>query len=185
MRVFTGRNVGSFIEGRLKSAREYVVVVSPWIGPSYANLLAKLSKRVKVFIITSNSKEKWHRRSIEILSKAQRIEYSETAVLAGGIIGFLAGLILGPLSILTALFGAYIGYKLTEKERKDNKLHLKIVDKKFIHSKIYIVDGEYAVIGSPNMTKRGFHKNIETITIYEGEEARQVIESFKKLWQRI
>jgi len=60
-------------------------------------------------------------------------------------------------------------------------LQLLIVRERFIHAKLYVVDG-YAVAGSPNLTEAGLYHNVEHVTIFEGEEAEKLVEDFRQLW---
>jgi len=52
------------------------------------------------------------------------------------------------------------------------------------HSKMYIIDDKYAVIGSANLTRPGMWKNSETINIYETEtEVKAVKVVFEEAWK--
>ena len=62
-------------------------------------------------------------------------------------------------------------------------IDLKVVRERFIHAKIYAVDGHYAVVGSPNFTEQGFWHNAEYILIFEKpEEVEQIENDFGQLW---
>ncbi len=64
-------------------------------------------------------------------------------------------------------------------------LEYKIIDTKeiFNHAKIYVVDGEYAIIGSANFTRQSFWNNLESIVMFEDSNEVEKVESqFKKLW---
>jgi phosphatidylserine/phosphatidylglycerophosphate/cardiolipin synthase-like enzyme len=52
------------------------------------------------------------------------------------------------------------------------------------HSKLYIIDDEYAVVGSANLTRPGMYENGETVYISETwEEVRQTKEVFEDAWK--
>lgn len=77
-------------------------------------------------------------------------------------------------------------HKIMKKFLESNKiLEYKIIDTKeiFNHAKIYIVDGEYAVIGSANFTKESFWNNLESIVMFEeSNEVEKVETQFNELW---
>jgi hypothetical protein len=56
-------------------------------------------------------------------------------------------------------------------------------EKAFVHSKIYIVDREYAVSGSANLTYNGLNRNIERLDIAENNEELEGLErDFMEMW---
>jgi phosphatidylserine/phosphatidylglycerophosphate/cardiolipin synthase-like enzyme len=64
-------------------------------------------------------------------------------------------------------------------------IDIKIVDERFIHAKIYAIDGSYAVVGSANLTEHGMWKNVEHLIIFEDEVSIEQIENdFGMLWQQ-
>ena len=69
--------------------------------------------------------------------------------------------------------------------KSNNNLEYKIVDTKeiFVHAKVYVKDGTYAVVGSANFTIESFWHNAESIAIFDSKEDIQRIErEFHKLW---
>jgi phosphatidylserine/phosphatidylglycerophosphate/cardiolipin synthase-like enzyme len=62
-------------------------------------------------------------------------------------------------------------------------LDLTIMDSSFIHAKMYVVDEEYAVIGSANLTEAGMYENVESIVTYDGAEVVQIRKEFEKIWK--
>jgi hypothetical protein len=53
----------------------------------------------------------------------------------------------------------------------------------FIHSKIYLVDKEFGITGSANLTYSGLNTNVETLSIAETpEEVQQIETDFMRLW---
>ena len=188
--TFTGKGAGAFIENALKSAIRTVHIVSPWISPEYAKLLVSLAKKgVEVWILTSDSPEKFHQESLAILLKGKikvirRRDPVKTFLPIG--LGAAVGFLGGPLgSILGAICGCAVGYYwgLSRIVKVNPKLNIKISRKAFVHSKIYIIDGSYAVVGSANLTHAGLWENIETVTIYrDPEEVEEVKKDYLKLW---
>ena len=70
----------------------------------------------------------------------------------------------------------------TKKDWVKPPLRIKVVNERFIHAKLYVVDG-YAVAGSANLTEGGLYHNVEHITIFEGDEAEKLVEDFRQLWE--
>ena len=69
--------------------------------------------------------------------------------------------------------------------KSSDNLEYKIVDYKeiFVHAKVYVKDGRYAVVGSPNFTKNSFWNNAESIVIFDVlEDVQKVEKEFYKLW---
>ena len=53
----------------------------------------------------------------------------------------------------------------------------------FIHSKMYIVDDNYAVDGSANLTRAGLWNQVNNIHVYDNpEEVQSLKRSFTKIW---
>jgi len=58
-------------------------------------------------------------------------------------------------------------------------------EKSLLHSKFIIVDGEYCIIGSHNITMSAFTSNMETsIILDDPEEVARFANYFITLWQR-
>jgi phosphatidylserine/phosphatidylglycerophosphate/cardiolipin synthase-like enzyme len=76
--------------------------------------------------------------------------------------------------------------KNNEKKLKPFQLDYKVVSRKeipIIHSKIYIIDGKCAIIGSVNLTENHFWNYAEYIWILrEPELIEKVKEDYEKLW---
>ena len=60
--------------------------------------------------------------------------------------------------------------------------HIIASGKDFIHAKIMIIDNNYAVDGSANLTKNGLWEQVNYIHVYQGEEVRQIVDVFEKIW---
>ncbi|NPA96393.1 MAG: NgoFVII family restriction endonuclease [Crenarchaeota archaeon] len=72
-----------------------------------------------------------------------------------------------------------VGYSTTYQPPRPQ---LKIVPpERMIHSKIYIGD-DTAIVGSANLTKAGLWRNYETITIFEGDEVKEIEKMFLEIW---
>jgi HKD family nuclease len=56
------------------------------------------------------------------------------------------------------------------------------VKKGAVHSKIYVVDGEYAVTGAVNFTYTGLYKQTNNFTVAENEEVEPIVKDFMRLW---
>ena len=59
----------------------------------------------------------------------------------------------------------------------------RIINERFVHAKIYISDGKYAVTGSANLTESGLWSNAEHVIILNNANDIEKIESdFEHLW---
>jgi HKD family nuclease len=56
------------------------------------------------------------------------------------------------------------------------------VKKETVHSKMYVIDDNYAIAGSVNFTYRGLHQQTNNFAIYENQEIEPIINDFKNLW---
>ena len=71
----------------------------------------------------------------------------------------------------------------TKKDWIRPALDYKVIKRDFIHAKIYIVDGELGMAGSPNLTYSGLWNNIEHLMISENlQEARMIENDYEQLW---
>ncbi len=51
-----------------------------------------------------------------------------------------------------------------------------------IHAKVYVIDGDYAVTGSANLTVNGLSNNIELLIIHDPSEAPEIESKFNEIW---
>ncbi|MGI0077214.1 MAG: phospholipase D family protein [Nitrosopumilaceae archaeon] len=59
----------------------------------------------------------------------------------------------------------------------------KIIEDAFIHAKIYVIDGTYAVVGSANLTEYGLWKNVEHIVMtHTPEDVAHIESDYEHLW---
>ena len=71
----------------------------------------------------------------------------------------------------------------TKKDWSPPPFDYKVIAEKFVHAKIYISDGKYAVTGSANLTQYGLWKNIEHITIINNsKDVGKLEDDFDHLW---
>ena len=56
------------------------------------------------------------------------------------------------------------------------------IKKELVHSKIYVIDENYAVTGAVNFTYTGLQKQTNNFVIAENEEVEPIIKDFMKLW---
>ena len=65
----------------------------------------------------------------------------------------------------------------------NSPLELTMVDSSFIHAKLYVVDEEYAAIGSANLTTAGMYENVESIATCDGVDVHSIKNDFEKIWR--
>jgi len=150
MKTYVGRGVGAYIENKIFSAEDYLLISSPWINPQYAQKLIDIadSRGVAIKVITSDRPE--NQDTVNIFKKR--------------------------LTPARDFLGRI------KKDWSPPSIDIKVVRERFIHAKIYAVDGKYAVVGSPNFTEECFWKNAEYILIFEDpDEVRQIEDDFGQL----
>lgn len=79
----------------------------------------------------------------------------------------------------------YLEEFFEEYEGKDENFDYILVDGEgFVHVKLYVIDGNYAADGSPNLTRAGMWNNVEHLNVYESyEEVQNLKKSFEKIWE--
>lgn len=71
-----------------------------------------------------------------------------------------------------------------KKNKSNNKFNYKIAINKFVHAKIYVIDDEYGLTGSVNLTRNGLWDNVEhLVTCDEPDEVAQMKKDFFSIWE--
>ena len=71
----------------------------------------------------------------------------------------------------------------TKKDWSPPPFDYKIIAEKFVHAKMYISDGKYAVTGSANLTESGLWRNIEHVIIINNpKDVEKLEDDFEHLW---
>jgi phosphatidylserine/phosphatidylglycerophosphate/cardiolipin synthase-like enzyme len=159
MHTYVGRHAGAHIEDKIIGAKQFVKIYSPWISAQYVRILEKLvDRKVAVKIITSDKPDFVNQNNEDTgestLSILRDIKKSQKDVL-----------------------------ELDIKKLSTVPISYRIVRGPFIHAKLYIVDGTYAVGGSANFTNYGQSKNVEHIFFTDAkEEVRALDEDYERLW---
>jgi len=154
-RSYVGRAVGAHFWDKILMAKYSVLVCGPYLSPKTVEKLIEMAKRdVKVLIITSLPKQ-----------PGENPQHEEAIAL-----------------LEKALQPERDWLGRPKKDWKKPNLDVKYADERFIHAKIYAVDGELAVVGSANLTESGLWENIEYILIFEGDDAMKIESDFEKLW---
>lgn len=161
MKTYVGRHAGAHIEDKIMGAKNAVKICSPWIGPKYARLLSRLvDNGIFVKLVTTD--------------KPYSSAFNDEEKIHGD-----------TLQILRQINGsakAFFKAKDVSKER----ISYKIVKSGFIHAKIFLVDGKYAVAGSANFTTFGQTKNVEHLFYSEDPvEVRQIDNDFETIWSSL
>ena len=72
----------------------------------------------------------------------------------------------------------------TKKDWSPPPFEYKVIAEKFVHAKMYIADGKYAVTGSANLTESGLWRNIEHIIIINNpNDVEKLEDDFQHLWE--
>jgi len=75
MKIYFEKNVGKHVDSIIRSAKERIYIVSPFLSPYYTKMLIKQAKKgIKVRIITSGSQDSLpHQKSLAILNKWKQL----------------------------------------------------------------------------------------------------------------
>jgi len=179
--VVIGREAGPSLLAKISNAKNRLVIVSPWISPSCAELaVRKQQQGVDVSILTTNDPSKSHRLAIAALvSRATaEIKKPKPRLLAAGLLILLVGLYLvvsaqplgaAPLAVGTVL--ALLGRGKRQHYMKPKVANLWISNE-FVHAKVYVIDDEVA-IGSTNFTRAALDgiTNIEAVVYLRDKDA--------------
>ena len=199
MRSLSGKGVGREIEPLLRKAKRRIWVASPFISEKYAKLLIrKANEGVDVRVITTSKSAKLLRskkfKAIKVFTLLTSLLSSAEPFLLPLPLALtlylfrLEGILVVSLGILISfLFKSHLPlvtflslYVLMKRER----LKVAVTPKTFVHSKLYIID-DVAISGSANLTVSGLWRNYETVTVFEGKEAKELISLFKRMWDEI
>ncbi len=179
-RGYSGSDTHRHIDRLINDNSSVLKVVSPFITPDYAGMLQRVSKRKRVYILTSRAQSAKQDEAISIMQSKRR-------VMSYKIILGLALVLLGTIALKLFLYSAISAAALVLAaalwlRRPRSNLRLKVVTSRFIHEKLYLSDRS-AIVGSANLTYAGTHKNIEHIEIID-DRARinELSEHFDELW---
>jgi phosphatidylserine/phosphatidylglycerophosphate/cardiolipin synthase-like enzyme len=161
-RTHVGKNAGVVIERHIKHADKSIKICSPFISPEYAKILTQLAKKgISVKLITSEA------RGSNFKNNNNNGFWNNEPSLH----------ILSTAKSLADFFNADIRYL------KNPPLEYRIMKYNFVHAKLYVIDGKYAVVGSANLTEYGMTKNVEHLIVTDNrEEVRQLEKDFEELW---
>jgi len=177
---YEGTDTHRYIDRLLSGRGNSLLIITPFIGPFYARMLLKESKRKDVYIIISHS---------DINSKAERLlthRHVGGYVKALAYLAVLAAILyyfrITVFAIGTsAVFAAVLAMMLVSLGKR-SRVWLKVASAPFIHEKLYIADAE-AITGSANLTFGGTHKNLEQIeVIHDQNEIGRLREHFWSVW---
>ncbi|MGC8647509.1 MAG: phospholipase D-like domain-containing protein [Candidatus Micrarchaeia archaeon] len=170
---YSGSNTFKYIDKLIRRSKS-LLIISPFIGNYYAEMLAKSGKRA--LVITSDDTL----RKVKALRKGRR-NYAKVVayfVVLDALIFYLHMLAFG-IAVLLILI-AIVFLAIYSKAN----IVVKSTGKMFVHEKMYIGDKE-AIIGSANLTFSGTHRNIEHIEIIDDmQRIEELRRHFYDLWRR-
>ena len=162
-RTHVGKNAGVVIERHIKHADKSIKIYSPFISPEYAKILTLLAKKgISVKLISSEARGSNFKNNNNngFWSNEPSLDILRTANKSRA-----------------DFFNADIQYL------KNPPLEYRIMKYNFVHAKLYVIDGKYAVVGSANLTEYGMTKNVEHLIVTDNqEEVQQWEKDFEELW---
>lgn len=162
---YSGSESYKYVEPILLDGGRELLVISPYIGISYAKRLVALGRRKRVRVLTSASSEVVS-DYIRHRSRHALYGYLKAAVIlgAGAFVSFyfsfymVAGLALAVAALV--LLASLVAYR----HSRSSDVDVRISYERFVHEKAYISDS-VAAVGSANLTYSGMHKNVERVEI--------------------
>lgn len=182
MRV--GRGAGEEILKVIQQATKSLLVVSPWISPSLADLLVRREREgIRVEVVTLNDPS----INKEALRRLFRLERQlKPPLLIGGGLSSLLGLVLLQKFFYPALILLFAGLLAMLLGRGKGRLIANVTravalpPSSGLHAKVYLADENLLLLGSPNLTVSGIRSNLEAVVRLKisEEEARKIREIF-------
>ncbi len=179
-RGYSGSDTHRHIDRLINDSSSVLKVVSPFITPDYAGMLQRVSKRKRVYVLTSGAQSAKQNQAISIMRGKRRI-MSYKIVL--GLLLVLLGTIALKLFLYSVISAVVLALSVVLwLRRPKSNLKLKVVTNRFIHEKLYLSDRS-AIVGSANLTYAGTHRNIEHIEMID-DRARidELSEHFDEMW---
>jgi len=184
---YSGDSSYRFVDKLITADSRKLLVVSPYIGNSYAKLLISEARRKKVYVVTSQSSLEYENSVLKGIPEIGAMKrylkpMAYFSVITAFAVYFRLNYFVYPLVAIVLVFVAltYLTYRKTQ-----SNFLLKVSREKFVHEKLYINDKE-AIVGSANLTFSGMHKNVEHIQMIRDGKKRDALEDhFKKLWSSI
>ncbi|HUY70443.1 MAG TPA: phospholipase D-like domain-containing protein [Candidatus Baltobacteraceae bacterium] len=184
---YSGDSSYRFVDKLIAADSRKLLVVSPYIGNSYAKMLISEARRKKVYVVTSQSSLEYDNSVLKGIPEIGAMKrylkpMAYFSVITAFAIYFNLSYFVYPLVAIVLVFVAltYLTYRKTQ-----SNFMLKVSREKFVHEKLYINDSE-AIVGSANLTFSGMHKNVEHIQMIRDMKKRDALEDhFKKLWSSI
>ncbi|MGC8478729.1 MAG: phospholipase D-like domain-containing protein [Candidatus Micrarchaeia archaeon] len=177
---YEGTDTYKHIDRIIRKGTGTLLIITPFIGPSYANMLWKQAGKKEVYLVISNSKI--NAKAWKLFTRGRRGAYVRPIAYFAALSAILFYFKIEAFAVLTIALTIVLLAIVIAKKGKRKNLHVKVSDKLFIHEKLYISDEE-AITGSANLTFGGTHKNLEQISITKDpEEIKRLKEHFWSVW---
>ncbi len=178
----SGSDTHRIVDALLKDDSRELLVITPYLDLFYARVLAKLSSRKRIFILTSRAPV--NSAALKELSRYNPWRVLKMAAYLAVLSGILVFLRLyGFAALFLAMVGFALAYAAWKSGTGRRNMHLKVTRGRLVHEKIYISE-KGVVTGSSNLTFNGTRRNVEHVDYTDDE--RKVAElraHFWKLWR--
>ncbi len=188
---YNGTESYKFIDKLVFNNDKNLMIISPFISASYLKKLIDLSKKKKIFVVTSEKGVNEDQIKGYLSKKFRTFQlllYSLIVFIFALAISLylklaLLELIFTYLDLIILIFLLLVYWLNKNKKARNYKnIQFKIVKEKFIHEKVYIGDSE-AITGSANFTYSGLHKNLEQLDIIKDKgEIEKLKKHFQSIW---
>lgn len=183
------RKAGERVLPLVRRAKEELTIYSPFISPTYADLLVEKAKKgVNVRVFTTEHGAGYHRVALrkfqQDLSRPKTKRNIGLGLVFAGVVCALIASVFGTLvlvpSVLMLVGGGYaLAKHLQECESQaEPQGDIKVQIVNGLHAKVYSRDnGEEVVFGSANLTSSGMNGNLEVVSDFLdfSEETKEVM----------
>lgn len=180
---YSGSSSYKYIDRLIRDEPE-LMIISPYIGNSYAKRLMKAASTKRIRVITSESAINgggkflkgfvYHNISRHIKAIAFLLLLDAISIY----LGFAFTTTVLSIFVIAIVIATCIKYKKTS-----SNLQVKVPKDRFVHEKLYI-GLKQAITGSANLTFSGTHRNVEHIELTtEESKIRAFRGHFESLWR--
>ncbi len=180
---YSGSSTFKYIDPLIERGSGELIIVSPYIGGEYAEMLMRAGNRRRVRVITSRSSAEAAKRIMN--GSMHNVWNAAKATLLFAVaasIGIYAGItiVFEAAAVLALASFALSAYRYKSKETSNISVRM---PERFVHEKMYISE-DLAIVGSANLTYSGMHRNVEHIElIRDPDRIDALVRHFNDLWR--
>lgn len=179
---YSGSSTFKYIDPMIERGSGELLIISPYIGDRYANMLMRAGNRRRVRVITSRSSAEAAKR---IMGGSMHGVWNAAKAAVLFVVAAFVGIYVGMAIVFEAAAAlalasfALSAYRYKSKGKSNINVRM---PERFVHEKMYISEA-LAIVGSANLTYSGTHTNIEHIElIRDPDRIDALVRHFNELW---